>query len=142
MSFNRAAYEAELLALFNEGNRMMRMAGIDAPELTKKAAENITTYVQMLALVPSEDTLSFIQFLLDGICPTGAGYERVRQVVLATRATNRIDRHELVPLEEAAAFSGVQLNSFRTKISRAGLKTVNIDGRAHLTGDQIISLRA
>lgn len=141
MNVDQKAFKNELLALFNEGMRMMRIAGLNAPDLTMAQAETIEAFNDMSRHLPPEESLNFIDFLLAGSAPTGKGYERVRYTLMGHRATHRIERKELVPLEEAAAYSGMQLNSFRTKISKSGVKTVNVEGRAHLTGQQIISLR-
>lgn len=131
---DKTAYRAELLDLFNNGIRMMRTCGIDAQDLTLQAAEKLEAFAQMMTFNPSEDTLSSVQFLLDGANASGAGYDRVR-------AMFRIKRCEPVPLEEAAAYCGLQLNSFRTKLSRDGIKPISIENRAWLTPEQIKGLR-
>lgn len=138
---DKTAYRAELLDLFNNGIRMMRACGIDAQDLTLQAAEKLEAFAQMMTFNPSEDTLSSVQFLLDGANASGAGYDRVRAVVLGQRAMFRIKRCEPVPIEEAAAYCGLQLNSFRTKLSRDGIKPISIENRAWLTPEQIKVLR-
>lgn len=115
-------------------------ANFKAPLFTEETITKHPLHLGVMrASVPDQFLASLANFL------TGdrkSEYPLLTEIVLSEQAMRAIAENDLVSIEQAAAYSGMQINSYRTKMSRMKAQTVNVSNRAYLTPAEVMRLRS